>query len=178
MAGVTGGGRASKFSAMGAAVATVTENIVALTAAAIPAKEAMTNYAISLDQASGFAKQYKQAMSMALTGADARVSDPDLGVHKATPKEQAQAEEIATHLETFQHQIEGIFGSNNQFATFMGRTVTSIRGGADPWAALNALRQQFAAYAGGLQQEMMSQDPAIAAFAQEMERFINSGALS
>jgi len=172
------GGAAAEFAGLAASVTKTTVEVQKLTVAATAAATAVDNIGKAMDQTSTFMKELKSNLSLFLAGAPADVSDPGFGQHDRTAQEQTDANKIVADLTTFQQQLVSLFGSNNQFATFIGNTATSIQGGADPYAALNALRAQFSAYAAGLQQELFSDDPNIRAFAAEMERFISGGNLN
>lgn len=159
-----------KFTALGVSVQVVAQNMTALAQAAAAAAPAMTNLQKAMQATSSFA----QALRDLMEGSGWRATQGG----SQSPEQVRQTQEVINKLKDLEARLQGVFGTNNQFAQLIDRNVKNIEAGGDPAAALDVLRAIFGAYGPGLQQEALSTDPAIRALALELEQFVNSGRLT
>jgi len=164
------GGAAAKFSALSASVTQTTQTVVALGVAATNALPALTNVELALKSGSTFAAALRDAME----GTGWRATQGGT----PTAQQTAYAQQTIAQLTDLEHRLQAVFGTNNQFAVLIDQNIQKIAAGGDPGDAIKVLQALLGAYGPGLQQEMFSTDPAIAALAAELERFINSGMLT
>jgi hypothetical protein len=168
MAGL--GNAAAKFGALTASVSRSAAAVIDLAQAAETALPALTNIQKAMEQTSFFAKALRDAME----GSGWRVNEGQT----QTPEQKAYGQDVINKLKSLEERLIQVFGTNNQAAAIIQRSIESIAGGGDPGDALRVLQAILGAYRAGFQQEMFSQNPEIRALAEELDRFLSSGMLN